>query len=118
VLNKFEGRGVHLHGHVTAVTIAPLYRRLGLARGLMHTLERKSEAAGGHFVDLFVRCSNDLARGMYAKLGYHDYRRILDYYGDEDGMELRKALPLGGTDCLSPAKDVISPSELENWGSL
>ena len=31
------------HGHVTAVTVAPEYRRLGLAAQMMHTLEEISE---------------------------------------------------------------------------
>ena len=31
------------HGHVTAVTVAPEYRRLGLAAQMMHILEDISE---------------------------------------------------------------------------
>lgn len=31
------------HGHVTAITVAPEYRRLGVARGLMQLLERSSD---------------------------------------------------------------------------
>jgi N-terminal acetyltransferase B complex catalytic subunit len=31
------------HGHVTAVTVAPEYRKLGLARELMTSLEQISE---------------------------------------------------------------------------
>ena len=32
-----------MHGHVTALTVAPEYRRLGLARTLMYFLESVSE---------------------------------------------------------------------------
>lgn len=31
------------HGHVTAITVAPEYRRLGVAKGLMQLLEKASE---------------------------------------------------------------------------
>lgn len=43
VLGKAEGLGENWHGHVTAVTVAPEYRRIGLANTLMHLLEKTSE---------------------------------------------------------------------------
>jgi len=49
VLGKVEGEGKLWHGHVTAVTVAPEYRRLGLARNLMKLLEDISEKV---YVDL------------------------------------------------------------------
>jgi N-terminal acetyltransferase B complex catalytic subunit len=84
VLGKAEGRGTDWHGHVSAVTVAPEFRRLGLARTLMAELERVSHnmlvqamnsgisvlphyeaplspcSYKGFFVDLFVRVSNTL----------------------------------------------------------
>jgi N-terminal acetyltransferase B complex catalytic subunit len=42
-LGKAEGRGTDWHGHVTAVTVAPEYRRLGLGERLMSLLEHVSE---------------------------------------------------------------------------
>lgn len=54
------------HGHVTAVTVPPEYRRLGIAAQLMAMLERVSEWDKAFFVDLFVRESNALAIGMCA----------------------------------------------------
>ncbi|PWN95536.1 hypothetical protein FA09DRAFT_301478 [Tilletiopsis washingtonensis] len=46
VIGKAEGReeGRERHGHVTAITVAPEYRRLGVAQGLMRLLERASAA--------------------------------------------------------------------------
>jgi N-terminal acetyltransferase B complex catalytic subunit len=53
VLGKAEGTGAEWHGHVTAVTVAPEYRRLGLARKMMDLLEHVSdESYQGYFVDL------------------------------------------------------------------
>lgn len=58
------------HGHVTALTIAPQYRRLGLAQDLTTALERGCEDQDAWFVDLFVREGNHTAVGMYRKMGY------------------------------------------------
>lgn len=43
IMGKAEGEGERWHGHVTAVTVAPAYRRQGLARTLMGTLEETTE---------------------------------------------------------------------------
>lgn len=42
-MGKAEGNGDNWHGHVTALTVAPEYRRLGLAAKLMSNLEEISE---------------------------------------------------------------------------
>nr|VWO97690.1 Palmitoyltransferase PFA3 (EC (Protein fatty acyltransferase 3) [Ganoderma boninense] len=104
VIGKAEGRGPELHGHVTALTVAPEYRRLGLSRKFMAWLERVSdENYHGCFVDLYVRCVNFAAIGMYEGLGYSVYRRVREYYSnlglgfgvrdEEDGFDMRKPLP-------------------------
>ncbi|EFO25246.1 hypothetical protein LOAG_03236 [Loa loa] len=95
VMGKAEGEHEYWHGHVTAVTVAPTYRRLHLAARMMHTLEQISELKKCYFVDLFVRVSNTVAITMYKSLGYVVYRRIIDYYSgenDEDAYDMRKAL--------------------------
>nr|VWO97692.1 Palmitoyltransferase PFA3 (EC (Protein fatty acyltransferase 3) [Ganoderma boninense] len=104
VIGKAEGRGPELHGHVTALTVAPEYRRLGLSRKFMAWLEMVSdENYHGCFVDLYVRCVNFAAIGMYEGLGYSVYRRVREYYSnlglgfgvrdEEDGFDMRKPLP-------------------------
>jgi ribosomal protein S18 acetylase RimI-like enzyme len=42
-MGKAEGHGTNWHGHVTALTVSPDYRRLGLAAILMQFLEDVSE---------------------------------------------------------------------------
>jgi N-terminal acetyltransferase B complex catalytic subunit len=42
-MGKAEGEGELWHGHVTAVTVAQKFRRLGVARNLMNLLETISE---------------------------------------------------------------------------
>lgn len=94
VIGKAEGRGKEWHGHISAVTVAPECRRLGLARTLVAEVERVSDKQyKGVFADLFVRVSNTVAISMYKKLGYTVYRRVLGYYsGEEDAFDMRKAL--------------------------
>lgn len=57
------------HGHVTALTVAPQYRRLGLAKVLTEVLESGCEEKDAWFVDLFVRAGNDTALPLYRGMG-------------------------------------------------
>ena len=82
VIGKAEGSPNDFHGHVTALTVSPEYRRLSLARTLMNFLETASDDVyGGLFVDLYVRCTNSIAVDLYEGLGYSVYRRVREYYG-------------------------------------
>ncbi|XP_069090438.1 N-alpha-acetyltransferase 20 [Ambystoma mexicanum] len=100
IMGKAEGSvsREEWHGHVTALSVAPEFRRLGLAAKLMELLEEISERKGGFFVDLFVRVSNQVAVNMYKQLGYSVYRTVIEYYSasngepDEDAYDMRKAL--------------------------
>ena len=106
------------HGHVTALSVAPQYRRLGLAKDLTQALERGCEDQNAWFVDLFVREGNDTATGLYKGMGYVErlprasrasrsqasrysvFRRVVEYYSDdptgrkagEDAFDMRKPL--------------------------
>ncbi|KAL3788168.1 hypothetical protein ACHAW5_006616 [Stephanodiscus triporus] len=118
MLGKSEGRERLWHGHVSAVTVAPLYRRLGLAKMLMEDLEGTSaNVYNAYFVDLFVRSSNSLAISMYEKFGYVRYRRVLGYYsGDdpEDAWDMRKALPRDShKQSVIPLDKPVLPEDLE-----
>ena len=48
VMGKAEGLGENWHGHVTAVTVAPEFRRLHMAKKLMGFLEAVSEHVSVH----------------------------------------------------------------------
>lgn len=99
IMGKAEARQnqpLDWHGHVTAISVADEYRRLGLAAKLMNQLETISDLKHCYFVDLFVRLSNKVAITMYERLGYKIYRKIDSYYTgtdcDEDALDMRKAL--------------------------
>ncbi|CDH48433.1 n-acetyltransferase 5 [Lichtheimia corymbifera JMRC:FSU:9682] len=122
VMGKAEGTGKNWHGHVTAITVAPEYRRLGLADGMMNLLEDVSEKTyNGWFVDLYVRVSNAVAVGMYRKFGYSVYQRVKNYYTgatNEDAYDMRKPLPRDTkreTVRDNGEKVLVHPEELEPW---
>jgi N-terminal acetyltransferase B complex catalytic subunit len=93
------------HAHLTAMSITPSYRSLGLARLFMDHLEvlasngqdstpsllddkgaeetteerkGRQDCVDAWFTDLFVRCNNHRAVEMYEKLGYSVYRRVVE----------------------------------------
>ncbi|TRX92940.1 hypothetical protein FHL15_006078 [Xylaria flabelliformis] len=97
----FKGSEHYLpwHAHITALTVAPEARRLGIGRILTEKLEAGAEAADTWFIDLFVRKSNEKAIRFYENMGYSVYRVVKDYYGDnvndptahgEDAYDMRK----------------------------
>ncbi|KAM0756520.1 acyl-CoA N-acyltransferase [Meredithblackwellia eburnea MCA 4105] len=98
VMGKTEGQAHEWHAHVSAITVSPGHRRLGLASMMMDLLESVGERERNWFVDLFARESNERAIGLYESLGYMIYRRVVGYYGgapgeeDEDGFDMRKPL--------------------------
>jgi len=124
VLGKAEGIDREWHGHVTAITVAPEYRRLSLAHKMMDLLETVSNTIyHGFFVDLYVRCANSVAINMYEGFGYSVFRRVRNYYGsigpggkdEEDAFDMRKPLArdpdrrsvrTNGRDMLVSAHDV------------
>ncbi|XP_048579497.1 N-alpha-acetyltransferase 20 isoform X2 [Nematostella vectensis] len=119
IMGKAEGSEAQeqWHGHVTAVSVAPEFRRLGLAAKLMSSLENISEIKEGFFVDLFVRVSNKVAVAMYKQLGYVVYRTVLEYYSgdpDEDAYDMRKALSRDkDKKSVIPLKEPVRPEDIE-----
>ncbi|CAO3687349.1 unnamed protein product [Umbelopsis vinacea] len=122
VMGKAEGTGKNWHGHVTAITVGPEYRRLGLADGMMDLLEEVSEKTyDGWFVDLYVRVSNAVAIGMYRKFGYSVFRRVKSYYAgaeDEDAYDMRKPLKRDKkreTIRENGENVMVNPEDLDSW---
>lgn len=102
---RFSPHYLPYHAHITALTVSPAARRLGLARTLSSSLERSGDSYEAWFVDLFVRKSNRIAQRLYEGMGYSVYRRVVDYYSDdladpgksgEDAFDMRKPLRRDG----------------------
>ncbi|KAL0233761.1 hypothetical protein PCE1_002267 [Barthelona sp. PCE] len=98
MIGKAEGsvEDMDWHGHISAVSVLKEYRGLGIGKLLCRELERISDIDECFFVDLFVRADNPAVQ-WYERLGYTMYRRVLDYYteqdgGRNDGIEMRMSL--------------------------
>jgi N-terminal acetyltransferase B complex catalytic subunit len=98
---KFSEHYLPWHAHITALTVAPEARRLGIGKILVEQLEAGADANEAWFVDLFVRRSNDRAILLYKSMGYSVFRVVKDYYGDhatdptqegEDAFDMRKPM--------------------------
>jgi ribosomal-protein-alanine N-acetyltransferase len=82
-------------GHITTVGVATEYRRRGLARIVLHEVERSFLARGITTVRLEVRTDNEAAQRLYERIGYVVVRRMLRYYSNGDDAYLMvKALDL------------------------
>jgi len=53
LMGKLEGRGTDWHSHVTAITVSPEFRRLGLAKGMMDVFESSSDQSDPRMYRLF-----------------------------------------------------------------
>jgi N-terminal acetyltransferase B complex catalytic subunit len=98
---RFSEHYLPWHAHITAVTVAPEARRLGIGKLLTEQLEMAADANDAWFVDLFVRVSNHKAIAFYKSMGYSVFRVVKDYYGEhssdptlssEDAYDMRKPM--------------------------
>ena len=84
-------------GHITTIGVAPEYRRRGLARLMLHEIERSFLARGVTTVRLEVRVGNTPAQKLYEQLGYVVVQRMSRYYSNgDDGYLMVKSLETHG----------------------
>jgi [ribosomal protein S18]-alanine N-acetyltransferase len=84
-------------GHITTIGVAPEYRRRGLARLMLHEIERSFLARGVTTVRLEVRVGNSPAQKLYEQLGYVVVQRMSRYYSNgDDGYLMVKSLETHG----------------------
>lgn len=80
-------------GHITAIGVAPEYRRHGLARILLTEIERTLHQRGITTIRLEVRVENSAAINLYEQLGYLVVQRLGRYYSSgADGYMMVKSL--------------------------
>jgi [ribosomal protein S18]-alanine N-acetyltransferase len=82
-------------GHLTTIGVAPEYRRKGLARLILHEIERSFLTRNVTTVHLEVRTDNLSAQRLYEGLGYAVVKRMDRYYASgHDAYLMVKALNL------------------------
>ncbi|MEP7338077.1 MAG: N-acetyltransferase [Acidobacteriota bacterium] len=75
-------------GHLTTVGVAPEYRRRGLARLILHEIERSFAARSVTTIRLEVRVNNLAAQQLYEQVGYVIIQRMGRYYSNGDDSYL------------------------------
>lgn len=75
------------------VGVLPVFRRQGLAEGMIEKLEEYCKEQDVFEINLEVRVGNVPARQLYAKMGYKEIAVRKGYYdGKEDGIVMKKLL--------------------------
>lgn len=73
--------------HVTAVVVAPPWRRQGLGRQALEALLERGRLQGALWATLEVAAGNAAARGLYAAIGFREAGIRRHYYRNgEDGL--------------------------------
>ena len=74
------------------VAVHPDFRRRGIAESLVVSLVEELKKLESHCLTLEVRASNDPAKALYEKLGFHQVGCRKNYYRNprEDALILRK----------------------------
>jgi ribosomal-protein-alanine N-acetyltransferase len=92
VIGTVEIAGKRTFGHILTIDVLPRYRRIGIARRLLHTVEAAFRENDIPECRLEVREDNSVALSLYLKLGYQKVGRLEKYYGKKHGLYLRKTL--------------------------
>ncbi len=76
------------------LAVDPARRGSGLGTLLLDVAMQEAHAEGSLVMFLEVRASNEVAKGMYARRGFHEVGRRKAYYRnpDEDALVLRRDL--------------------------
>jgi ribosomal-protein-alanine acetyltransferase len=81
-----------LFGHIITVDVTPTYRRQGIAQKLLQETEATFKGHGIKECRLEVREDNAVALNLYRKLGYKKVSTLGRYYGNANGLYLKKTL--------------------------
>lgn len=79
-------------GRVYSVAVSPEYAGLGIGRAMLCWMVNQLELSGVARVYLEVRTDNAPAIGLYHSEGFHIVCRLPNYYGDSDGLRMRRIL--------------------------
>ena len=81
-----------INGHILTIDVSPSHRRKGIGQKLLQEIESIFSQKGVQACILEVREDNVAATGLYRKLGYKEVGRLENYYGNANGIYLKKIL--------------------------
>lgn len=74
--------------HITSIAVRSKYRRIGIGEALLISIIELAERLDAAVVTLEVRASNEVAKSLYQKYGFHVVGKRLRYYSNnsEDAL--------------------------------
>jgi len=79
-------------GQILTIDVSPKHRRKGIGERLLQEIEKTFKDKGVKLCCLEVRENNIGALSLYENSGYKKVGRLENYYGNADGIRLRKVL--------------------------
>jgi len=79
-------------GHILTIDVSPSHRRRGIGQRLLEEMESIFIQRSVQVCLLEVREDNAAAISLYHKLRYKEIGRLENYYGNADGLYLKKVL--------------------------
>ncbi len=79
-------------GHTLTIDVSPKYRRKGIGLKLLQGIERIFQETGAKVCFLEAREDNITALSLYRRHGYKEAGKLKNYYGNTNGLYLKKAL--------------------------
>jgi len=81
-----------MSGHILTLDVNPADQKRGIGTRLLGEIESTFSRKGAKFSELEAREDNDAAIQLYKDFGYKKVRRLVNYYGNADGIYLKKSL--------------------------
>jgi ribosomal-protein-alanine N-acetyltransferase len=92
IIGVVNNDGSSLIAHILTIDVLLGHRRRGIGLKLLQEIERIFKERNVETCFLEVREDNIKASRLYQRLGYEPIRSLKNYYGDANGLQLRKDL--------------------------
>jgi len=92
IIGKTYVSGKSAIGHILTIDVLPKHRRRGIGLKLLQNIEKMFRCRSVKVCYLEVREDNVAALSLYQKFGYKKVGRLENYYGNANGVHLKKVL--------------------------
>ena len=92
IISQIEIENDESYGHIVTLNVAPSYRRKGVGSQMLDEIEKILKEKGANECHLEVREDNIAALKLYLKCGYQKIAKLEKYYGNKNGLFLKKIL--------------------------
>ena len=92
IISQVEIENDTPYGHIITINVGPSYRRKGIGTQMLKEIEKILKEKGVNECHLEVREDNSAALKLYQKSGYQKIAKLEKYYGNKNGLFLKKDL--------------------------